>query len=70
MTKTYRMLKDSSLEPKAVIGTIVYGISHHDYGLASDDSRMTGVPHISVTLNSEGLYPFFTVPLADLEALA
>lgn len=38
-----------------------------DYGLASDDSRVSGIPHISVTLNSDGSPPAFTVPSDDLE---
>lgn len=67
MTQAYRMLVDSKLEPKAKKGTIVYRQSGYDYGLASDDTRMTGIPHISVTLNSDGDYPGFTVPERDIE---
>jgi hypothetical protein len=48
-------------------GTIVYECGTHDYGLASDDSRYTGIEHISVTLDPEGGYPFFTVPLTGVE---
>jgi hypothetical protein len=50
-------------------GTIVYEIRGHDYGLASNDTHATGIEHISVTLKADGDYPFFTVPLEDLEDL-
>ena len=43
-------------------GTVVFLCSHHDYGCAGDDSRSTGIEHESVTLSSNGEYPFFTVP--------
>ena len=62
MVTQYEMLADSPLERKAVKGAIVYKFVRYDYGLASDDTRMTGVPHVSVTLDPEGGYPFFTVP--------
>lgn len=66
MTQAYTMLKDSRLEPKAKAGTTVYAIRGYDYGLAKDDTRFRGIEHISVTLDSEGDYPFFTVPRADI----
>lgn len=69
MIDRFRLLRDAANEPEAVAGTIVYGCAHHDYGLASDDTRATGVPHMSVTLNSDGSYPFFTVPERDAEPL-
>lgn len=65
----YRMKVDSTIEPKAKKGTIVYDSMKPDYGLANDDTRFTGVMHISVTLNEDGDYPFFTVPLSDLERI-
>lgn len=46
-----------------VAGTKVYRCTRYDYGLASDDTRMTGILHISVTLNSDGDYPSFTIPV-------
>ena len=66
----YRMKKDATTEPKATAGAIVYACAHHDYGLARDDTRMTGTPHISVTMKSDGGYPFFTVPEDSLEEVA
>lgn len=61
------MKTNSKLEPKAVAGTLVYDICGWDYGLAKDDTRMTGVEHVSVTLNDNGEPPFFTVPRSDIE---
>lgn len=65
----FRIKKDSKLEPKATAGTTVYSPRGWDYGLANDDTRATGVEHVSVTLNSEGDPPSFTIPRADLEPL-
>lgn len=48
-------------------GDAVYSCKYHDYGLAGDDTRGSGVEHTSVTLDPEGNYPFFTVPVMDLE---
>ncbi|MNE36165.1 hypothetical protein D3C80_1299660 [compost metagenome] len=67
--RQYRLLSDSKIEPKAVAGTIVYGFTKCDYGLASDDTRITGIEHRSVTLNSEGDYPSFTHPVNKLEEI-
>ncbi len=35
------------------------------YGIASDDSRATGIDHISMSVNESG-EPFFTIPRADV----
>lgn len=67
--QSYKMKVNSDLEPKAVVGTVVYDCKGYDYGLASDDTRMTGRKHISVTLSETGEYPSFTVPLEDLEPI-
>jgi hypothetical protein len=48
-------------------GTLVYILTGTDYGSSSMDSFITQIQHISVTTNEEGDYPFFTVPLHDLE---
>lgn len=69
MTKAYKMLEDSKLEPKVVKGTTVFKCLKHDYGCANDDTRNTGIRHISLTLNSSGDYPFFTAPESAIEAL-
>lgn len=67
MPQAYKLKKASKLEPKATAGSIVYSLRGYDYGLASDDTRMTGVEHVSVTLNADGDYPSFTIPRADIE---
>lgn len=67
--KAYKVLRDSKIELAATKGTTVYEQAGYDYGLAYDDTRVTGVKHISVTLNSDGSYPGFTIPLDDLEEI-
>lgn len=47
-------------------GTIIYHATGYDYGMASDDTRMTGVEHTSMTLEPSGDYPTFTVPYRDI----
>lgn len=51
------------------IGTIVYKLTKHDYGLARDDTDHTGIHHISVTLKPDGDYPSFTIPRDFLEEI-
>lgn len=48
-------------------GTICYEARHHDYGLASDDSRRTGIEHRSMTLEPSGDYPAFAVPVDEFK---
>lgn len=63
----YRMLADSKVNEKVKAGATVYDQRGYDYGLARDDTRATGVEHITVTLNADGDYPGFTVPVTALE---
>lgn len=67
MPTKYRLLTDSKIEAAATKGTIVYKCAKHDYGVASDDTLMSGVQHISLSLKSDGDYPFFSHPLRELE---
>lgn len=60
----YKLIKARFEHPA---GTICYLCRDHDYGCANDDTRTTGVEHWSMTLSPEGKYPFFTVPVTDLE---
>ena len=53
--------------PYAQAGARVYELMHHDYRLARDDTNLTGVPHVSVTLKEDGDYPSFTVAEEELE---
>lgn len=62
MTK-YKTTEDRFEHPE---GTIVYPCTKYDYGAANDDTDATGIYHISVSLNEDGSYPFFTIPQDDL----
>lgn len=70
MIRQYLLLSDSTIEPSAKQGMTVYKCAKHDYGCASDDTRVTGVQHISVTFKEDGDYPFFTHPLHLLQEVA
>jgi hypothetical protein len=63
----YKLLKDSTIQSNAKAGMMVYTCKNPDYGVANHDTRMTGEKHISVTLDPEGGYPFFTVRVSNLE---
>lgn len=67
--RAYRILSTPKHQPDAIPGKIVYDCGVHDYGCASDDSRVFGTPHISVTFDKTGGYPFFTIPVRDLEKI-
>lgn len=64
----YRVLRaDRAADKSLAVGQAVYDCKSHDYGMASDDSRLTGIEHTSVTHKEDGDYPFFTIPVADIE---
>lgn len=65
----YEMLADSKLIEKAKKGTIVYDFKYYDYGCSYEDTMRTNIEHIAVTMNTEGSYPFFTVPRPDLKEI-
>ena len=68
MIKIYRVLNiNKCANVNVKVGDIVYDCILNDYGLASDDSRITGIKYISVTKNKDGSYPSFTIPLHDLQ---
>jgi hypothetical protein len=69
---SYRIIRNDRAAGGKVsceIGEIVYDQKGYDYGLSSDDTRYTGVEHISVTRKSDGDYPGFTIPRMDLEEI-
>lgn len=66
MLKMYRTKIERLGRPA---GTIVFDCANYDYGVASDDTRMTGVEHVSVSEKADGGYPFFTIPKAALERI-
>lgn len=65
--KQFRITKSGTNCKDLPAGTLCYDFLMHDYGLASDDTRITGIPHVSVTLDPKGGYPSFTIVAADLE---
>lgn len=60
-------LKEKAGEMPA--GTTVYECSVHDYGLARDDANLTGIEHKSVTLDPNGGWPTFSVPVRILREI-
>ena len=64
--KKYKIIRADRAAGEVEVGKFVYDSAGHDYGLASDDTQATGIQHVSVTLNENGDYPFFTIPLEDL----
>ena len=69
MTTKYRIKEAGTNCNDMPVGTIVYDLRGHDYGLASDDTRHTGIEHVSVTLNEDGDYPSFTIHRKSLEKM-
>lgn len=68
MSLGFRVLRaDRSANKTLEAGMIVYRCSGPDYGCSGDDTRMTGIEHVAMTLNEDGSYPFFTIPKEDLE---
>ncbi|WP_395449053.1 hypothetical protein ACHMW7_03860 [Aminobacter sp. UC22_36] len=47
-------------------GTMVFQCVQGTYGLVDSDTRMTGRPHIAITFDPDGGYPFYAVPLSML----
>lgn len=67
--RKYKVLRESHREPKATVGTIIYGFWYYDDGLASFYTSKTGEKHKAFTLNPEGHRPFFVMPVTDVEEL-
>lgn len=66
MPKAYTVKRADRAASPVQAGATVYQCAHHDYGCARDDTNNTGIEHVSVTLDAEGGYPFFTIPEEDL----
>ena len=71
MSERYVFVKDwergdSAFRP----GDVVTHCHLATYGLCSDDAHATGIGHMAMTLDSDGGYPFFTVPINVIEPLA
>ena len=65
--KKFKIIRADRAAMQVEVDDIVYDSVKHDYGLASDDTRITGIEHVSVTFKEDGDYPFFTIPRADLQ---
>jgi hypothetical protein len=70
MVKSFKVLRaDRAANKDIKNGDIVFNSMMHDYGCSNDDTRYTGIEHISVTLKEDGSYPFFTIPIRDLQEI-
>jgi hypothetical protein len=69
MGQPYRIVRADRAASPVNVGDTVWYCRGHDYGCANDDSRATGIHHVSVTLKSDGDYPFFTIPREDIAEL-
>lgn len=65
--RSYTVKRADRAASAVQVGDVVYDCKSHDYGCANDDTRLTGIEHVSVTLKEDGDYPFFTIPSGDLE---
>jgi hypothetical protein len=65
----YCVLKQSKVNKQVTPGTIVYAFVGHDYNCAREDSRYHKEAWAAFTLEDSGSYPFFTMPVADVQLL-
>jgi hypothetical protein len=65
----YLVLRADRASSLVEVGATVYRFEMPDYGCAADDTRLLGFEHVAVTFDPDGDYPFFTIPLADLEQI-
>lgn len=65
----YKLIAPINHAPDAEVGCTVYEYTGCTYGLVSEDTHMTGIEHIAVTLKSDGDTPFFTAPIRSLVKL-
>lgn len=69
MIRSYRVKRADRAASQVDVGQTVYPLKGWDYGCANDDTRFTQIAHVSVTLDPAGAYPFFTIPVVDLEPI-
>ena len=65
----YRIVRDNPTCEEGKAGEIVYPFKFTDYGTANEDTRSTGVKHVSVTYDPKGGCPFFTIPQCILDLI-
>ncbi len=70
--QAYKVLKTRTLGGVvyASAGETVYQCILNDYGKVDADARAAGAPHTYVTTRPNGDYPAFTIPSADIQAIA
>lgn len=66
MTKAFKLIEKYAAFEE---GAVVYKNANYDYGLAADDTACFGERYISVTLKSDGDYPYQTVPASKLKEI-
>ena len=64
---SYTVIRADRAASPVEVGATVYACKGYDYGSANDDTRRMNIHHLSVTLDPDGGYPFFTIPACDLE---
>ncbi len=70
MTQKYRVLRRDRAAVEVPETTVfVFECAGYDFGCAADDTLLLEMAHISVTFDPTGAYPFFTIPLCDLEVV-
>lgn len=67
--QAFKVVRSDRSATPVDIGATVYPCKGWDYGCSSEDSRHLGIEFVSVTLEADGGYPFFTIPKEDLVAL-
>lgn len=67
--RSYILLQDRVIDGELMgrVDDMVFECIRDDHGCANQDTRATGIPHIAVTFDPKGGYPFFTVPRRDLK---
>lgn len=65
----YLVQRSSAREPAAARGALVYEVLDGDFGMADEDTVLTGRPHVSVTLDPDGKGPTFTMPVRHLRVV-
>lgn len=64
----YRIKRaDRAARDDVNVGSLCY-LTGDAFGCAADDTRNTGIEHVSVSFHQDG-YPFFTIPREDIEPL-
>lgn len=69
MPAKYRIKDTPVMDPPVNKGDVVYACTQDDFDTAISMSQITGIHHVSVTLDPTGDYPFFPIPTHNLEQM-